>query len=86
MAVGVRELKQNASAVLQRVALERRIVITDRGRPVAQLSALNGSAVDALTDAGLLRPASRSLASLPLPQPGSDISAVLTQIREQERY
>jgi prevent-host-death family protein len=35
--VGVRELRQNASKYLRRVAAGESITITDRGRPVAML-------------------------------------------------
>lgn len=35
--VGVRELRQNASAVLRRVEAGETIEVTDRGRPVARL-------------------------------------------------
>jgi prevent-host-death family protein len=35
--VGVRELRQNASGVLRRVAAGEVIEVTDRGRPVARI-------------------------------------------------
>ncbi len=35
--IGVRALRQNASAVLRRVAAGERFEVTDRGRPVALL-------------------------------------------------
>jgi prevent-host-death family protein len=40
--VGVRELRQNASALLDRVARGVTIQITNHGRPVAQLAPLSG--------------------------------------------
>jgi len=36
---GVREARQNLSALLEEVAKGREVVITDRGRPVARLVA-----------------------------------------------
>ncbi|HEX8305149.1 MAG TPA: type II toxin-antitoxin system prevent-host-death family antitoxin [Jatrophihabitans sp.] len=40
--VGVRELRQNASALLDRVAKGVTIQITNHGHPVAQLAPLDG--------------------------------------------
>jgi prevent-host-death family protein len=39
--VGVRELRQNASAVLRRVAAGEVVEVTDRGRPVARIVPLH---------------------------------------------
>lgn len=38
--VGIRELKQNASAIVRRAAAGETLEITDRGRPVARISPL----------------------------------------------
>jgi prevent-host-death family protein len=35
--VGIRELKENASALIRRVAAGETIRVTDRGRPVARI-------------------------------------------------
>lgn len=40
--VGVRELRQNISAVLRRVEAGERLIVTDRNRPVAELVPLSG--------------------------------------------
>ena len=40
--VGVRALRQHASAVLRRVAAGERVEVTDRGRPVALIVSLRG--------------------------------------------
>lgn len=40
--IGARELRQNLSAVLERVKKGERIVITSRNRPVAELGPLGG--------------------------------------------
>jgi prevent-host-death family protein len=66
-AIGVRELKQNASAVLARVRAGESFVVTDRGRPVARLTPLAGGSLTALREAGLIRRHTLSLEELPLP-------------------
>lgn len=56
-AVGVRELKNNLSRFLARVADGEIIVVTERGRPVARLSPIDAS-TDRLADliaAGVVR-------------------------------
>lgn len=40
--VGVRELKNNLSRYLDQVKDGQEIIVTDRGRPVARLAALDG--------------------------------------------
>jgi prevent-host-death family protein len=83
---GIRELKQNASAVVAQAAGGTPVTITDRGRPVAQLIPLPGSALERLAAAGLLRPATGMLSDLPEPQPGPAGSLLLAQMREEERF
>lgn len=56
--VGIRALKQNASAVVARVAAGESIEITDRGRPVAQIVPLRSDPYQDLIDRGILRPPS----------------------------
>jgi len=46
--VGIRELRQQASAVLKRVARGEAIDITDHGHPVARIVPLRSSAIDQL--------------------------------------
>jgi prevent-host-death family protein len=60
--VGVREVKNHLSAYLDRVQAGEDIVITDRGRPVARLTAV-GPEIDrlrTLIDQGLVVPAAAS--------------------------
>lgn len=83
---GIRELKQNASAVVAAAVAGETIVITDRGAPVAQLTALHPSPYERMRIAGLIRPASRRLADLPTPDTGEAVSPVLTAMRDDERY
>jgi prevent-host-death family protein len=58
MDVGVRELRQNLSIYLERIKLGETLRITERGKPVALLTPLNGeiSRLDALIAAGRARP------------------------------
>ncbi len=84
--VGIRSLKQNASAVVAEVVAGETVTITDRGRPVAQMTPLPASRIAALIEAGLARPARLSLAELPEPKPGPALTPVLNEMREDERY
>jgi prevent-host-death family protein len=65
--IGIRALKQNASAVVAAVASGEPITITDRGRPVVQMVPLSSSRLEALIAADRARPARRSLSKLPAP-------------------
>lgn len=84
--VGIRALKQNASAVVAEAAAGETVTITDRGRPVAQLTALPSSPWQRLVDAGRVRPPKRDLAELPAPDAGPDLSGELAAMRAAERY
>lgn len=84
--VGIRALKQNASQVIAEVAKGGRVIVTDRGRAVAQLSPISASPIDALVDAGRIRPRRRSLTELPPPASGEPLSPVLQAMREDERF
>lgn len=84
--VGIRSLKQNASAVVAEAAAGETVIITDRGRPVAQLLPLNPSPLESFLAAGLARPPKRALRDLPEPTPGPAIGAELTAMRAAERY
>lgn len=84
--VGIRALKQNASAVVSEAAAGETVTITDRGRPVAQMTAIPVSRLRALVDAGRARRARRSMSDLPAPKPGPDVSAVLSDMRDAESH
>ena len=84
--VGIRALKQNASAVVAEAAAGETVTITDRGRPVARMSAIPKSRLRALIEEGHARPARGRLADLPAPEPGPDLSSTLREIRDDERY
>ena len=56
--VGVRDLKNNLSRFLDRVQAGEEVIVTDRGRPVARLSALDqpGDRLAELIASGAVRP------------------------------
>ena len=84
--VGIRALKQNASAVVANAASGETITITDRGRPVAQMTPIPSTRIQALIDAGRGRRARRSITSLPAPTAGPSLSSALAVMRDAERY
>ena len=84
--VGIRALKQNASAVVADAVAGETITITDRGRPVAQLTALPTSPLSGLIEAGRARMARRELVDVPAPEAGPDISTALAEMRDAERF
>lgn len=59
--VGVRELRQNASELLRRVAAGETIEVTDRGRPAAILSAPAPAGLAEMERRGLVRRAQGDL-------------------------
>jgi prevent-host-death family protein len=89
--VGVRELRQNASAVLRRVLAGESVEITQRGRPVALIVPLpeEDDVVDRLVAQGLATPAKGDPSELPPPiklRPGSKLpSEILEELRSDER-
>jgi prevent-host-death family protein len=84
--VGIRALKQNASAVVAQVSAGESITITDRGRPVALLTAIPTSRVDQLIASGRARAARRDIAALDAPEPGPSLSHAVIATRDTERY
>jgi prevent-host-death family protein len=88
--VGVRALKQNASAVVADAAAGTVVTITDRGRPVAQLIPLPSSHLETLVAARRARPPRRSLADLGRPphrrRGRPRLSAVLGELRDDQRF
>ena len=82
--VGIRALKQNASAVVAGVAAGQAVTITDRGRPVALMTAIPASRLAGLLESGRARPARRSSADLPAPDDGPDPAVVLAAMRRDE--
>lgn len=87
--VGIRSLKQNASEVVARAAAGDLVIITDRGRPVAQLVPLPEGRVAELIVSGRARPAKASLAALGAPLGAGSGEPVLSDavaaMRDDER-
>jgi prevent-host-death family protein len=87
--IGIRELRQNASVWLRRVAQGESFQVTDRGRPVAMLVPPPKSRLAALEAAGVLRPAVGDLleiAAAAVPSRGTrTASEVLEELRAEER-
>ena len=86
MDVGIRALKQNASAVVAEAAAGETVTITDRGRPVARMTAIPASPLAGLVAAGRARPARRSLADLAPPEADGDLTGALAEQRAEERW
>ncbi|MFM9018893.1 MAG: type II toxin-antitoxin system Phd/YefM family antitoxin [Actinomycetota bacterium] len=85
--VGIRALKQNASAVVARAAAGERVIITDNGSPVAQILPLSGDRLADLDEAGLLRPATRTISDVgPPPARGRrrPLGDVISEMRDED--
>ncbi len=92
--IGVRELRRDASRWLARVRAGESVVVTDRGRPIAQMVPLHEvEGYEALVAEGRIAPGSgRSVgkvledldADLP-PDEGPSVSEVLAAMRAEER-
>jgi prevent-host-death family protein len=85
--VGVRELRQNLSVYLRRVAQGERFVVTDRREPVAELVPLEA---DEDEDAAWMRrnnlkPPTRRLQDLPAPVRLDDAGPSLSDLIDQDR-
>jgi prevent-host-death family protein len=83
----VRELRQNASKYLARVADGESIEVTDRGRAVAMLVPIQGDYWQALVARGHVLPAEEeeSILDEAPADYGIDASRRLTEIREGDR-
>ena len=84
--VGIRALKQNASAVVADAAAGHVITITDRGRPVARMTPIPSSRLQGLIENGRARRARRRIVDLSAPEPGPPLSEDLAATRDAERY
>lgn len=81
MEVGIRELKAKLSLYVGEAAAGATIVITDRGRPVARLTAINeGSNFERGLDEGWIEPARRS--RLGAANPVSATAAIMSALDE----
>jgi antitoxin (DNA-binding transcriptional repressor) of toxin-antitoxin stability system len=88
--VGIRALKQNASAVVAEVVGGEVVTITDRGRPVAQITRLPIGRLQALVESGVARLPRRSARDLRMPEAlrpsAPSMTDVLRSMRDDERY
>ena len=85
--IGVRELRQNASRYLARVANGEAIEVTDRGRPVARLVPVPSgeSALAELISSGRLKAPESDSDLEDAKDFGLDVSGRLAQMRAEER-
>ncbi|MDT5130061.1 MAG: hypothetical protein QOG79_3154 [Mycobacterium sp.] len=85
--IGVRELRQNASYYLAKVAAGEAIEITDRGRPVARLVPITADPWQDLINSGEVVPALGrvNIRDMEPTDYGVDASAELERLRAQER-
>lgn len=89
--VGIRELRQQASAVLRRVVAGSTIEVTDHGHPIARIVPLRPGSLDQMVLDGRAIAATGSLLDrldeLGLPSTGASSSAsqALADLRADER-
>ncbi len=87
--VGIRELRQNASALIRRAVAGETIEVTEHGRPVARIVPLRGGSVlDQMIAEGRATRARGDLLDLkPLPPIAGKplLSEVLAEMRNDER-
>lgn len=87
--VGIRELKQNASAVVARVRAGDSLVVTDRGVPVARLVPLGDLGLDDRVATGQATPPSMTiddmLRGMPTEASGVPLSTTLQELRDDAR-
>ena len=90
--VGVRELRENLSTWLDRVQAGDEVVVTSRGKPVAQLVPVgHKSKLQRLIEEGKVTPASRpktpiDRSQLPVAPPGVSLSDILIEMRREDPY
>lgn len=84
--VGVRELRQNLSQYLERVAAGERFEVTDRNLPVAILAPLPGrsSTLERLIAEGRVVPARLDLAKLG-PPPAAPVEMSISEALAEQR-
>jgi prevent-host-death family protein len=88
-AVGVRDLKQNASKVLAAVQAGASATVTDRGRPVARLVPISSDRFEEMIAEGRVRQAKRPIVKLgpaPVALGRPSLSEALAYVRGDERF
>lgn len=86
--IGVRELRRDASRWLREVEAGGTVVVTNRGRPVAQLVPVPATGLLGLEATGRLSRPVRPLGDLlsGLATDGPPLSPRLRELRDDERY
>jgi prevent-host-death family protein len=90
--VGIRELRQQASPILKRVARGETVVVTEHGHPIARIVPLQGGPLEQLTAEGRATPGQGDLLdvleelALPREPAGTALpSAALAELRKGDR-
>ena len=90
LSVGVRELRQDASKVLDLVKGGESVIVTEWGKPVAEIRPIKATTIQDLIDAGLVTPAKDKFDPkvwIPLPNPdGRSLLAEFLKERHEARY
>jgi prevent-host-death family protein len=89
-AVGVRELRQSASQLLDQVKEGRSVVITEHGVPVAQLIPITESIYEQYLASGRIIPARNPKRVFTMPKgkiaQGKQLSEILIEERKNSRF
>jgi len=86
LSVGVRELRQDASKVLDLVKGGESVIVTEWGKPVAEIRPIKATTIQDLIDAGMITPAKDKFDPkvwIPLPNP--DGRSLLTEFLKERR-
>jgi prevent-host-death family protein len=86
--VGIRELKQNASSVMRRVAAGEIIEVTERGKPLGRIVPIDMDPLTQLVAEGRATPATLDLLSIETEPAQPDESSpyeALMEMRRDER-
>jgi prevent-host-death family protein len=90
LSVGVRELRQDASKVLDLVKSGESVIVTEWGKPVAEIRPIQATTMQDLIDAGLVTPAKDKFDPKvfePLPNPeGRSLLKEFLKERREARY
>jgi prevent-host-death family protein len=84
--VGLRELRQRTKQIVERAGAGELIVVTDQGRPVAQLTQISASPYQRMLLAGEVKRATGDRTAAPMPAEGSALTPVLEAMRQEERW
>jgi len=86
LSVGVRELRQDASKVLDLVKGGESVIVTEWGKPVAEIRPIKATTIQDLIDAGMITPAKdRFDPKVWIPLPNPDGRSLLTEFLKERR-